>query len=289
MVSARLAVAVALVVALAPPTFATLYQAHPTSCLDPSDSLTAPDDQQLVFSALYAQFDQGQAYPGEYGKGLNYSTIPALADEDGVELTGMGSVLRILLVGTTGAESEGFSNTTSFLSTVVVDSQVLTFPVQSNQSALCSSIRTPTSNTSADTGCPYGPGEVALGISIPLSSSYALTTINSQLVILDPSVPAMHLACLNLDLTPYYPSYFFYPLIRYLIVGTLAFYLVIYLIARLWASHTDIVSDNETLLASSLTIKLSSQDQALPKRKIWASIWYGAWSGRQVVGSGSLR
>lgn len=275
-----------------------VYRPNPTSCLDQSSALTAPSSQQLTFGSVWAQFDVGQAFPGQYAHGFDDATRPQIRGSSGV-LAGMGGrVLRIVLTGSTGEESEGYSNSTSFLSTIDLDAQVLTFPVYSNESALCSSIRTPSATTGTttngtatvtDSGCPYGPGEIALGYDVPLGSSYPLTTITTRLLVLDPSVPPLHLACYDIDFTPYYPDLFAYNLVRYLVVGLLAAYCLAYLVARVWASHTDFVHESETQLATSLTLKLSSTDTAIPKSRVWGSVWWGAWAGRQVVGSGSLR
>ncbi|GAA5983259.1 hypothetical protein JCM11641_002239 [Rhodosporidiobolus odoratus] len=267
------------------------------SCLGNSD-LVAPADQQLVFTRAYAQFVQGQTAVGEKGDGVNFDTLPSpVYSQDGAVLTGQGDLIRLVLVGNTVAESEGYSNDTSYLSTLVVDSEVLTFEVATNSSWLCSSIRTnegttgTTTNGSAvvnDSGCPYS-GEIALGVQIPLASSYPLTTITTSIVALDPSVPALHLACYDLAFTPYYPGLFVYPLIRYLVIGLLALYLFLYVLARFWASYTTWLSDNEAEIASSLTLKLTSSGDVPSRRKMWGAIWFGAWAGKQVVASGSLR
>jgi hypothetical protein len=208
--------------ALLPRVQSQIFTAATRSCLG-TGSLIAPADQQLNLTQLYAQLDQGQTYPGELAHGFDYSTRPQLREGDGNVLTGTGDVLRVVLTGTTVEESQGYSNDTAFLSTLVVSSEILTFPIDNNQSALCSSIRTAlgatgtTTNGTAtvtESGCPYS-GDIALGFSIPLRDSYALTTITAQLVVLDPSDPALHLACYDLEFTPYYPAYFVYPLIHY--------------------------------------------------------------------------
>lgn len=306
----------------------------PRSCLS-SSGLVASTDRLLDFTTFYAQLDRGQTYPGQHADGFNYATRPELRDRDGSVLTGAGGgVLRIVAAGTTAAVSdEGYSNSTGFLSTIVLVSRraascrsaELTRPLSgfrgphfprqassflvprvflanqqhcsSNQSSLCSAIRTsaPTSTTGngttliTDSGCPYGPGEIAMGVSIPLRDSYALTTITAKLVVLNPSDPPFHLACYDLEITPYYPTYFAYPLIHYLPIGLLGTYLLIYLVARLWSAYTDFIHNHETQLASSLTLQLSSTTAVLSKRKMLGTIWFGAWAGRQVVGSGSLR
>lgn len=202
-----------------------VFVSQPKSCLG-SGNLIASKDRQLDFTRVYAQLDQGQTHPGQLAHGFDYSNGPPLRDSQGAVLTGEGDVLRLVFVGSTVAEAQGYSNDTDFLSTVVQDSQVLTFPVSSNTSALCSSIRTAegdkgttTNGTTlvTDTGCPYS-GDIALGVAIPLSNSYALTTLSTQLVVLDPSDDALHLACYDVSFTPYYPSHWVYSLIHY---GTL--------------------------------------------------------------------
>jgi hypothetical protein len=306
---------------LSPLALAQVFQATPRSCL----SSSAPLDQLLNLTAVYAQFDQGQLEPGQKANGVAVTGAQnGTGGNAGAGSAGSAGVLRMVLVGETLGRGQGYSNFTNLLATgtflerrlgprtieltltssrtvppsVVVNSQILTFPIYSNQTALCSSIRTAgatvgsTSNgagTISNSGCPYGPGEIALGISLDVGSSYPLTTITTQIVVLDSSNPPQHLACYNLDFTPYYPPYFAYHLIHYFPIGLIALYLLTYMIARSWASHSDFIHENETQLASSLTLKLSSGDAGLSKRKMWGTIWFGAWAGRQVVGSGSLR
>ena len=176
---------------------------------------------------------------------------------------------------------------TNFLSAVVSTTEVLTFQQAQNQSALCSSIRNPsTVDNATSTSCPYGAGEIALGVEIPLEGSFGLTTITTHLTVLDPSVPPVQLACYMISVTPYYPSYFPYKILHYLPIFLLASYLLIYVISRFWAAHSDFVHENETHLASSLTLKLSVMDSLGDP---WKMVIYSAWAGKQLVGSGSLR
>ncbi|KAM0756423.1 hypothetical protein T439DRAFT_345182 [Meredithblackwellia eburnea MCA 4105] len=277
---------------------AQILSKQPKSCLDQSSQLTAPQSQQLVFNKIWYQFDIGQLVQGQRASGFDYSTRPPVRDSDQLLDTGKGHLIRFVLTGATQDESQGYSNTTNLLSTIDIDSNILTFPLANNQSALCSSIRTPSAETGTTTngtstvtgsGCPYGPGEIALGLQVPLAADYALTTIATRLLILDPSNPALHLACYDLDFTPYYPDYFPYQLIKYLIIGLLALYFLAYLVARVWAAHTHFVHESETQLATSLTLKISSTERHIPKKKALASVWYSAWAARQVIGSGSLR
>ena len=251
----------------------------------------APSPLQLVFDAGFAQFDQGQLAVGQKGSGVDFATRPTLWGAAG-PISGTGNILRLVLTGRTGARQEGFSNITNFLAALVVDSDILTFSIGSNSSALCSAVRSPASNGAAEarnSGCPFGPGEVALGVSIPLEDSYPLATINTRLSVLDSSIPPVPLACYDLSLTPYYPTYFPYLVIHYFPIFLLASFAILYFLARLSGSYTDFVHESETQLASSLTLKLSGGASELKFRDKLGTVYFAGWAGKQLIGSGSLR
>ena len=97
---------------------------------------------------------------------------------------GTGRLLRVVGLASVGSSSNGSSDATGFLATVVVDSQVTSFSTYSNSSALCNSIRnasSPTGPTGVDAGCPYGPGQVAIGLDLSFAHSYPLTTVQTQM------------------------------------------------------------------------------------------------------------
>lgn len=266
------------------------YSQIVTSCLNPATA--APPNARLEFNGVYAQLDQGQLEEGALSNGFDWSARPAVSGGDGARLFGAnGKVLRVVLVGKVGAVSAGYSNTTNTLQTVVVSSEVATFAVgSSNSSALCSSIRNPSASAAvvAGSGCPYGTsGDIALGLSIPLTSSYPLTTISTSVVLLDASAPALTLACYVVSFTPYYSSYFAYRIIHYLPIALASTFLLLYLIARGYAARSDVVRQIETELATSLTVKLSGQNT---RRYGWGKrAFYSAFAGSQIVRSGSLR
>lgn len=215
---------VAFLIACACPALAQiLLSSSPRSCLG-SGSGVASSNLQLQLADVYSQFDQGQKRANEYAYGVDLATVPPIYNQQGSVLAGTGDVLRVVMTGSTVDTSEGYSNDTNLVSTLVLESSVLTFDVFRNSSALCSSIRTTTGNTGTitngsavvtESGCPYGGGDIALGFSVPLTNSYPLTTITTNLVALDPSNPALRLACYDLSFTPYYPDYFAYSLVRF--------------------------------------------------------------------------
>ncbi|GAA5896795.1 uncharacterized protein JCM6883_007010 [Sporobolomyces salmoneus] len=282
--------------AFACPALAQILLSSTRSCLGSGSGVATPN-LQLQLTDVYSQFDQGQTRPNEYAYGVDLGTVPPLYNQQGAILTGSGDVLRVVMTGSTVDTSEGYSNDTNLVSTLVLESSILTFEVFRNSSALCSSIRTTTGDTGTitngsavvtESGCPYGGGDIALGFSIPLTDSYPLTTITTNLVALDPSNPALRLACYDLSFTPYYPDYFAYSLVRYIVIGIISLFLLLYVLARFYASYTSWLDDNEAHIASSLTLKITSASDP-SMRQMWGAIWFNAWAGRQVVMSGSLR
>lgn len=66
------------------------------------------------------------------------------------------------------------------------------------------------------TYCPLPAGDFALNVSIPLYRSYALTTLRTQIRIVDTSTNARTLACYNMSFTPYRHDGWYYNLFLYL-------------------------------------------------------------------------
>lgn len=237
------------------------------SCLDLSSA--SPVSQRLAFTSYYAQL---------------------------VSEPAGGSLLRVVLLGQSSTSGGAFNSETNLLPTIVASSQVLTFPIAGNSSALCSAIRGPTlssmtstagsASESSSSGCPYAAGELAVGVAIPLPASYAYTTVTTQLLFLDSSSPALTLACYNLAVTPYYPSLVPYRVLFYIPIALVASLMLALVAARTYAARTDVIHEQEAHLASSLTLKLS---HPTARQFRWVRTWYAAWSGRQVIASGSLR
>ncbi|WAQ91185.1 hypothetical protein PtA15_14A66 [Puccinia triticina] len=174
-------------------------------CLGQHTPSLAPAEQRISFSQLWTQLDS--------------------------------STLRISLLGQVDSQSSGYSPQTNFLGN---ETAVLNFQAFTNQSALCSAIRTPptTNKTASDSGCPYGPGQLALGVQLPLSPhpDYPFRTLNTQLQLLDTSTPALTLACIQLDTSPYHPHSIYFSLLRWIPLAILLGYLLVCALARLWAA-----------------------------------------------------
>jgi hypothetical protein len=164
-----------------------------------------------------------------------------------------------------------------------VDSTVLNFDVFSNRSELCDSIRNPSTSANA-TGCPYGPGQVAVGVQIPLGSGYPLTSLYTRLLLLDTSNPSRQLACIDIPTTPYYPRFKAYGIILWVPAGITIGYALLTWFARIWAATTAARADREAILATSLTARLGPGSI----RERVAPIFWEVVSGVGLQRSGSL-
>lgn len=73
------------------------------------------------------------------------------------------------------------------------------------------------------------------------------------------------------------------------IIGLVALYALLYYLSRFYASYTTWLHDNETQLASSLTLMLTGRATGGSRRGMWRTVYFHAWAGRQIVASASLR
>ncbi|KIJ56499.1 hypothetical protein M422DRAFT_238126 [Sphaerobolus stellatus SS14] len=118
--------------------------------------------------------------------------------------------LNITLLGQSGSQIFYSSDSSNLLSTVFAPTQALTFtlnPDTQSQFAFCQTLRPPSplsrSLFNNQSGyCPVPAGPIAFSVSTPLSRSFELTSLNTQIRVLDTSNPAKQLACVNVAVTP---------------------------------------------------------------------------------------
>ncbi|WVQ82236.1 hypothetical protein IAT38_004364 [Cryptococcus sp. DSM 104549] len=140
-------------------------------------------------------------------------------------------VLRLDLIGVTGAELAGYDNDTNKLATLFTDTHAATFSVYQSTTWLCNSLfpsELPTPYTPFNTTyCPLPAGDFAINVSIPLYHSYALTTLHSRVRIVDTSLEARNLGCYDIHVSPYRHSGWYYDLFLWWPVAVaLGFWLV---------------------------------------------------------------
>ena len=168
---------------------------------------------------------------------------------------------------------------------MISDVTIVSFPRYTNSSALCDAIRTPNTPVSNISGCPFGPGDIALGVSVPVNHAYGLTAITTRVRMLDSSVPASELACFAAYATPYYPGFWPYRVMLWAPIGIALGYAVVLAVARLWAAYTFSRADREAMLATSLTAKLSISDW----REKYGPVVWSALAGSALQPSTALR
>lgn len=133
-------------------------------------------------------------------------------------------VIRIDLFGRTGQEIQGFDNATGKLATMFTETHDLNYNVWSTATYICNSLFPPSplpepyvpQNT---TYCPLPAGDLGINISVPISGSYGLSTLRTQVRIVDTAIPANELSCINIDLSPYYDDAWYWSLLLWLPAG----------------------------------------------------------------------
>lgn len=80
--------------------------------------------------------------------------------------------------------------------------------------------------------CSYGPGQVAYSVSVPLDHTYDTGSIQTRIRISDSSRPALTISCIDVTVTPYKPTTWYWSLILWLPAGLCIGYFVLGLVAR---------------------------------------------------------
>ncbi|WVQ99284.1 hypothetical protein IAU59_006416 [Kwoniella sp. CBS 9459] len=179
---------------------------------------------QPTFSSCLSSFSPVAQAQNQLDVTNVYASIVSAKEAAEQGLAGSGhKVLRVDLVGTVGAEVIGYDNTTNKLATLFTNTEAATFNVYESTSWLCNSLF-PSElpgpyypyNT---TYCPLPAGNFAVNLSIPLYHSYALTTLHTRVRVVDTSLEAANLACIDILVTPYTRKGWYYRLFLWLPVA----------------------------------------------------------------------
>ena len=203
-----------------------------TGC--PTDQVNYVDPAlRINISAVYTQFDPV----------LGSDRI--LSDQDSYD----SGVLRIVAVGATDSQGRTVNTnvTPQLLSTLSVETQYLTFSVFRNDSYLCDSLYPvePDPNGTVvngvviqPAGCLYGPGQVSLGVGIPLNDTYTLGTLWTRIRLSDTSSPPLDIACIEVYASPYDDSKWYWDLIFWFPVALAIGYFVVIALGRIFGTLT---------------------------------------------------
>ncbi|CDW98065.1 hypothetical protein [Sporisorium scitamineum] len=203
-----------------------------TGC--PADQANYVDPAlRINISAVYTQFDPDLGSDRHLAGQNQYDS----------------GVLRIVAVGATDSVGRTVNTnvTPQLLSTLSVETQFLTFSVFRNDSYLCDSIYpiSPDPNGTVvngvviePAGCLYGPGQVSLGVGIPLNDTYTLGTLWTRVRLSDTSSPALDIACFEVHVSPYDDTKWYWRLIFWFPVALTIGYFVVIALARLFCALT---------------------------------------------------
>ncbi|PWN39658.1 hypothetical protein IE81DRAFT_279707, partial [Ceraceosorus guamensis] len=120
-------------------------------------------------------------------------------------------------------------------------SEILTVPIFSNTTFVCDRLF-PTQTDSQNPGvagtCQYGPGQVAFGVDIPLNQSYEATTLWTTITLVDPTSPALTLACIEVPVTPYNADRWYWRVVLWIPIASAIAFFVLASIAALTTAVT---------------------------------------------------
>lgn len=203
-----------------------------TGC--PADQVHYVDpDLRLNISAVYTQFD------------TDLGSRNHLSSQDSYD----SGVLRIVAVGATNSQGRTVNTNVApqLLSTLSVETQFLTFSVFRNDSYLCDSLYpvAPDPNGTVvngvviqPAGCLYGPGQVSLGVGIPLNDTYTLGTLWTRIRLSDTSSPPLDIACIEVHASPYDGDKWYWDLIFWFPVALTIGYFVVVALGRIFCALT---------------------------------------------------
>ncbi|WVQ77186.1 hypothetical protein IAR50_006869 [Cryptococcus sp. DSM 104548] len=265
----------ALLLATALSALATPLQPSFSSCLLETSPIAAAENL-LDVSDVYA------------------SLVPGTAAKE-LGLVGNGrDVLRLDLVGVTGSVLNGYDNTTNKLATLFSDTHAASFSVYSSTSWLCNSIfpaNLPTPYYPYNTTyCPLAAGDFAVNVSIPLYRSYALTTLRTRIRIVDTSSSAANLACIDIHVSPYKKTGWYYEFFLYLPVAVLLGFWLVSWGARFatgWIVGSGVAEYGQKESAGARLVAGGSSRREATMRK-WGTMVISGLSGERLSVSGGL-
>ena len=235
------------------------------------------------------------------------------AKEQGLVEDGQ-SVLRVDLVGSAGQDIVGYDNVTNKLGkcmmvklyrglltwnpvTLLMDTTTAHVNVYSSATWLCNSIFPPTlpqpyfpyNTTYCSATTPFPAGDFAINMTIPLHRSYALTTVRTQVRIVDTTAQAATLACYNMEFTQYKENGWCYELIFWLLVAIAIGYWTATWAARFaagWVVGSG-VAEYDTKEGTRASVKAAKREARMRK---WGTMIVSGLSGERLsVSAGLLR
>lgn len=137
------------------------------------------------------------------------------------------------------------------------------------------------------TYCPLPAGPFAINISIPLYKSYALTTLRTQIRIVDTAETANTLSCVDIQFTPYDHKGWYYRLFLWVLVAIAIGFWVVSWGARFaagWVVGSGVAQYEQK---DSMGVRVEGVKKEARMRK-WGTMIISSLSGERLTVSGGL-
>ncbi|WVO16355.1 hypothetical protein L204_104030 [Cryptococcus depauperatus] len=204
-------------------------------------------------------------------------------------------VLRLDLIGVTGAELAGYDNDTNKLATLFTDTHAATLRVHESATWVCNSLFP--SNLSQPyfpyntTYCPLPAGDFAINISIPLHKPYALTTLHTHIRVVDTSLNAASLACYDVHVSPYTKSGWYYQLFLWWPVALVMSFWLVSWSARFitgWIVGSGVAEYGQKEAAGARLVGAGGSSKRETVMRKWGTMVISGLSGERLSVSGGL-
>ena len=179
--------------------------------------------------------------------------------------------------------------------TLFTDTSTAHISVYESTTWLCNSIFPPDLPTAYypfnTTYCPLAAGPFALNLSIPLYRSYALTTLRTQVRVVDTSLNALTLACYEMEFTPYDRDGWYYDLFLYLPIALAIGFWTVTWAARFatgWIVGSGVAEygQKDGHNGSRITLPMGTKREATMRK--WGTMLISGLSGERLSVSSAL-
>ncbi|WWC61710.1 uncharacterized protein I303_104295 [Kwoniella dejecticola CBS 10117] len=251
---------------------------------------------QAQFSSCLSQYSPIAAAQNRMNVTNAYAEIIPRAEANQLGLATDGHrVLRVDLVGVVGSEVSGYDNVTNKLATLFTNTKAATWNVYQSTSWLCNSVfpsELPTPYFPYNTTyCPLPAGDFAINLTIPLYSSYALTTLQTEVRIVDTSTEAANLACIDIHISPYNRKGWYYKLFLWLPVATAIGFWIVSWGARFvtgWIVGSGVAEYDQKESSALKIAGVGNPNKREARLRKWGTMIISGLSGERLSVSGGL-
>ncbi|CAK9783583.1 hypothetical protein CC85DRAFT_287777 [Cutaneotrichosporon oleaginosum] len=242
---------------------ATIFTPQWSSCLGAYQPVAQPQNELQVQNVL------ATIVPGSQAARQNL-----VGDND--------DVLRIDVLGVVSSNLVGYNDTSGKLATLFTKTTEAGIMQYTSMSYLCNSLWPANSSAPRDNvnnyctlGVGFPAGLYGLNVSVPLYNVHALTTLHTEIHVVDASDPALSILCLDISLVPYEQDSWPYKVFLWVPAAIAIAYLIV-----TWAAR----------FAAGWVIGLDRSDQAQREAHMlkWGTMLISGLSGERLGASAAL-